>query len=58
MPRPEVCSPSAWPGPSVPQGPKSLMRVGEAWARLCTLTEPPEQLHPQGSIDKKQEHEK
>lgn len=28
------------------------------WARLRTLTEPPKQLHPQGSIDKKQEHEK
>lgn len=57
-PRPEVCSPSAWPGPRVSLGPKSLVRVGEAWARLRILTEPPKQLHPQGSIDKKQEHEK
>lgn len=25
---------------------------------MATLTEPPKQLHSQGSIDKKQEHEK
>lgn len=43
---------------SIPKLSEGRVFMGEAAPSWTPLTEPPEQLHSQGSIDKKQEHEK
>lgn len=46
-----------WPGQH-PERSEGRVCTGEAAHSWTSLTEPTEQLHSQGSIDKKQEHEK